>query len=143
MPDFYYSLPILPIHLFFLAFSFFWIIKSDLYGSQWIFGKVGKLNKIKLDKMHKYVNISLSGMIFTGALLLLQRPYLLDSIIFKIKIIFVIGLFINSFIIGKLMNLSLENNFKNLNKKNKIYLLSSGAVSTICWLGAFISAILR
>jgi hypothetical protein len=143
MTDLYYHLPLFQVHLMFLAFAFFWIIRSDLYGSQWIFGRLNKLSKIELDKMHKYVNVGLWGMMLTGVMLIAQRPYVLESDLFKLKMSFVVLLFINSFIIGKLMNLSIMSKFQDLLNKNKLYIIISGSVSTICWLGATISAILR
>jgi uncharacterized membrane protein len=140
MPDFFYTLPILPIHLLFVAFSFFWITQSDFYGSLWILGKKDNLQKDKLEKFHKYVWIGLLGLIFTGLFLILQKSYLLESFNFKFKMFFVLVLFINSFFIGKEMNLAANFKFKDLKNIDKFKIFITGAVSTISWISAFVIA---
>jgi cytochrome b involved in lipid metabolism len=59
---------------------------------------------------------------------------------FLVKMVFVLGLVINSFAIGKLMKLAINNSYASLQKSDKTKLLISGAISVICWLGALTMA---
>ncbi len=140
MLEIFYSLPLTPLHISVLLFTFYWIIKSDHAGFKWILGKSETLKQTDLDKYHKFVFWGLLAMIATGLLLLAQKPYKIDDFNFKIKMFFVFCLFINAIIIGKLMNIAAEKSFKDISKSQKFKLILSGSVSTFCWLGAFLSA---
>ncbi len=140
MPTIFYTLPITPIHLIFVAFSFFWIIRSDFSGLLWILGKKEKLEIEKLEKFHKYVWIGLLGLIATGIFLVLQKSYLLEDFNFRLKMFFVFVLFVNSFFIGNKMKLASENSFKDLSLQNKVLIFIFGAISTISWISAFVLA---
>lgn len=132
------TLPITPIHLFFVLFSFFWIIRSDWYGLTWIRGIRTLLENEKLDVFHTRVWVGLVGIIVTGLLLVAQRTELLTNFFFWFKMCFVGVLLVNSFFINKEMILARTTPFVKLSRKQKTYIFLVGAISTISWISAFI-----
>ena len=53
---------------------------------------------------------------------------------------FIIALIINGLIIGKIQKVAITHTWKNLNPKQRLPLIISGTVSTLCSLGAFTCA---
>ena len=68
------------------------------------------------------------------------REYLLTNIGFLIKIFFVGILFVNAIVIHFLSDLAIEKPFSALNNRERTFLFVSGALSTVSWLGAAITA---
>ena len=82
-------------------------------------------------------------MITTGfAMFWPLKEYLLYHTPFQIKMIFVLALFINGFFIGKFTKVATELKFSEITKTERNKLFLSGAVSSISWAGAIISAFL-
>lgn len=132
---------ILPLHITSLVFSVINIFLAEHQAFNWFFGKTSTLNKKTLLKYHHLVLLGLSLMIITGATLFWpMREYLLSNFVFGIKMFFVAVLIVNSFFIGRLMNVAVENSYASLSSRERLPLILSGVVSTLGWLGAFISA---
>jgi hypothetical protein len=111
-------------------------------GISWIRGRVETLDAKKVKKYHRGSWIGLSLMIITGALLFYPlREFLLTRPQFYIKMAFVVTLVCNGFVIGKLQHIAIEKSFSSLSSFQKIPLYISGAVSTVCWLGAIVCAL--
>ena len=128
---------LLSLHLTSLAFVIYNVILADHLGFTWIRGKSQTLPEDKIKKYHKRVWIGLILMIVTGFTMFWpMREFLLSRPQFYVKMLFVAGLLINSFAIGKLSLLPITRTFASLSTKEKVPLLISGAVSTLCWLGA-------
>lgn len=104
-------------------------------------GKTGTLEESKVMKYHHRILAGLILMIITGTLLFWPaKDYLLTRPQFWVKMAFVLGLIINSFVIGSLSKIALTRTFASLSTKEKLPMLISGSVSTLCWLGAFVGA---
>ena len=132
---------IVPVHVTALIFSVVGIFLADHQAFNWVLGKTPILDKKILLKYHHWVLLGLSLMIVTGATLFWPiREYLLHNFAFGIKMFFVAILVVNSFFIGKLMNVASEKPYSTLSGRERFPLILSGALSTIGWLGAFISA---
>ena len=128
---------ILPLHLFILALTAWNIVLADHMAFSWIRGKVNMLRKEETMKYHKRMWIGLIGMIITGVMMFWpMREFLLTRPQFYVKMLFVLGLVANGFVIGKLQHVATKQWYKELTLKEKVPLFISGAVSTLCWLGA-------
>lgn len=85
----------------------------------------------------------LGTMIGTGIMLFYPyNEYLLSHPPFLLKMGFVATLIVNGLFIGKLMHKAMEKSFAELLLKEKAPLFLSGAVSSLCWLGAIITAMM-
>lgn len=124
-------------HIASLTFVAWNVFRADHMGFSWIQGKTERLTVSEVKKYHYRTLTGLMLMILTGLLLFWPaKDYLLTRIEFWIKMGFVIALIINSFVIGTLSNTAVTKTFSSLTTKEKTPLFITGAVSTICWLGA-------
>lgn len=136
MEDFF-----LPLHLLSLLFVAWNVFHADHMGFDWIRGKVSVLNESVVKKYHTRTWIGLGLMIITGFILFWpMHEYLLGRTQFSIKMAFVVTLICNGFVINHLMKRATTHTFKELSFSEKLPLFISGAVSTIAWLGAAITA---
>lgn len=129
------------IHLLSLSFVLFTIVRADLYGMSWVRGSKKTLDVKVLNKLHIDMWAGLILMIITGLILFYpMREYLLTRPQFYVKMAFVVTLICNGFVIGKLQHISTTRSFSSLTIKEKAPLFISGAVSTICWISAIVTA---
>lgn len=95
------------------------------------------LPKGRMQILHIFVWIGLLGMIGTG--LYMAYPalsYYLAKPAFIAKMLFVAILAINALFIGKLLSVASVRPFAELTAGEKKKLFISGALSSICWVGA-------
>lgn len=131
------------VHLGTLALTFLVILYSDHEAFQYITGKQPVLDRKKTMFLHTLVWIGLLGMIGSGLWMAWPNLGVLFSVTgFQIKMAFVALLVVNAIFIGYLMDIAFEKPFKELSKGKQLILLFSGAVSTVGWLGAALSAML-
>lgn len=129
-------------HLLVLSFVFFTILRADYFGMSWIQGKKKTLDQKTLTQLHRHTWVGLSLMIITGILLFLpMKDFLLARPQFYLKMAFVVTLICNGFVIGHLQKVATMKSFNSLSAKEKMPLFISGAVSTISWMGAAITAL--
>jgi uncharacterized membrane protein len=133
---------IVPLHIASILFVLFFTVRADHMGLRWIMGKDSVLNPVKVERYHKMVWIGLGALIVTGITLFIPlRDYLLTNPRFFVKMWFVGMLVINGVAIGILSKVAVHKSFKELSQKTKIQLFATGAISTICWLGAILGGI--
>jgi cytochrome b involved in lipid metabolism len=133
---------LLPIHLLALAFCFITIIRSDLLGSRWIMGKVNTLDVDKVKSLHKQAWVGLLLMIASGAALFSQNiDVLINSAPFYVKMLSVLALVINAFVIGRLIKISTQKRFADTTRSEKVKLFVSGFVSVFFWIFTAIAAL--
>ncbi len=131
----------LALHLSSLGFTAWYILRADHAGFNWIRGVSAQLDPVLIKKYHRGTWIGLCLMIVTGLFLFWpMKDYLLTRPQFYIKIAFVMTLICNGFVIGTLQEVAVTKTFTSLSFKEKIPLFISGAVSTLCWVGAAITA---
>ena len=132
---------ILTLHISTVIIALCLIVKADMLALSWIRGKSETLSFTKIYKLHTYTWYALCMLITTGILLFYPyNEYLLSHPPFLIKMGFVFTLIINGGFIGILMHTAIEKPFRTIRPKEKATLLLSGVLSTICWLGAIITA---
>ena len=130
-------MPIVGIHLTTLFIAALVIIYSDHQGFLYFRGKKQLLSQSFLKWSHHLVWAGLLTMILTGILLTIpQWEYRLTQSEFYIKMAFVGVLVVNAFAIGALSKLAGTTPFDSLQKEQKRTLLLSGALSSMCWIGA-------
>jgi hypothetical protein len=129
---------LLPLHLLTLTITAFGIFKADHQAFLWLRGKTLTLNLVQLKRYHHWVGTGLTVMILTGfGLFYPNRAVLLNgNKFFLIKMMAVALLVINSFIIGRFMNVAATKPYANLTFSEKLPLMLSGAISFGCWVGA-------
>lgn len=132
---------VVPIHVGAFFITIVAVIIADSSALAWMLGRKKLLEKKTLHLLHNIVNFGLLVIVVTGVLMFIPlQDYLLEVPVFMGKMVFVLALIINSFVIGKHVNLPTTRSYASLSKSEKIPLLISGAVSTMSWLGAFILA---
>lgn len=130
------------IHLGALLFLVLLIAWGEKDAIAWVRGKKETLSAKKLHMLHATVWVLLGVMILSGVLLALPlQEYLIQTPAFYVKMAFVLALLVNSFFIGKYMNVASEKSFASLTKEERIPLLISGGVSLVSWVGAFVAAL--
>lgn len=133
---------VLPLHLLTLAFLAWNIVRADHLGFLWIRGTLKTLDKQRVQVLHRNTWIGLVGMIVTGVLLFIpMKEYLLMRPQFLLKMAFVFTLLVNGLVIGHLQKISTASLYSSLSVAQKIPLYISGAVSTVAWIGAAVSAL--
>ncbi len=125
------------VHLTTLAITAIAILYADHVGFQYMRGTKVFLDHARTLLLHRIVSVGLTGMILSGAFLLLpQWEFLIEDPVFQLKMAFVLVLTLNAFAIGKLSKITSEQSFGELPSQTKMILLISGALSGIGWLGA-------
>ncbi|MFN3692801.1 MAG: hypothetical protein ACK4SL_01715 [Candidatus Paceibacteria bacterium] len=124
------------LHLLALAFVAVVIIIADHNGYLYMRGKKAVLNAVKVKRLHQLAWVGLGAMIVTGVMLVRQNPIVLEEPTFAVKMLMVLALLVNGFVIGRLSALSTTTPFASLTRGQKLTLLGSGAVSVSCWIGA-------
>jgi len=137
----YLSDLIFALHILSLAITVPGIAYADHQGFLWLRGTLETLNKNTVRRAHRWVGVGLGMLIGSGFFLFWpMREYLLATPAFYIKMAFVITLLCNSFVIERLMTIATTRPFASLSLPEKTPLYASGALSTLCWLGAFSAA---
>ena len=132
---------VLPIHATAFFVTIAAVIVADLHALLWIFGGITLLPKWRMEKLHQFVSFGLLVLITSGLILFLPvRYFLLYETAFQIKMLFVSALLVNSLFIHKHLGVASARMFTELSNTERFKLLSSGAVSTLCWAGTFVAA---
>lgn len=119
------------------------IVYSDHEAFQYLTGKKPLLNQKRMNTLHYIVLVGLLGMIGTGVIMILPTwKYYFSLPGFWIKMAFVGILITNSFIISSLKSLAFTTSFKELSRQQKMHLFLSGAISSIGWIGALVTALI-
>lgn len=133
--------PILATHISMFFVNIAMVIVADVSALLWVLGKKEVLNKRLMHWLHRLIGVGLAISITTGAIMFWDvRDYLLTLPSFYTKLIFVLALVVNAFVIGKHFHVATERPFRELTKKERMPLFISGAVSTCAWVGVYIAA---
>jgi len=129
------------VHIISLIFSGCVIVSADHDALLWLRGKKETLNPSRVELFHILTWIGLTALIITGFFLFYPaRNFLIKSPIFILKMIFVAILVGNGFVIGSLSHVAKTRSFSSLQKGERVALFISGALSTVSWIGATITA---
>jgi len=141
--DFLNSIPWLTVHVTAVTLTLIIVVIADVHGLLWLLGKKETLPKARMEFFHKLVWFGLGVTLFAGFMMFKSYPdYLLSLSAFRFKLLFVALLVINAFFIGKHVQLVSQMPFRDVSPAKKKALLMSGAVSTLCWIGAYTMALL-
>ncbi len=124
------------LHLLSLAFVAVVIILADSDGVAYLRGKKETLKAGKVRLLHNLAWVGLALMTVTGIGLIAEDPDVVTESAFMVKMLMVLALFVNGFVIGQLAKLSTSTPFRLLSSRQKMMILASGAVSVSCWIGA-------
>ncbi len=124
------------LHLLSLAFVAVVIILADSDGVAYLRGKRETLKAGKVRLLHNLAWVGLGLMAVTGIGLIAEHPDVVTESAFMVKMLMVLALFVNGFVIGQLAKLSTATPFRLLSPRQKMMILASGAVSISCWIGA-------
>lgn len=125
------------LHLISLAFVTVVIVIADHDGYLYMRGKKAVLEESRVKRLHDLAWVGLGAMIVTGVALVLEDPEeVFAEGAFIVKMLMVLALVINGFVIGQLSTLSTATPFADLKIRQKLAILASGAVSVSCWIGA-------
>jgi hypothetical protein len=119
--DFINNLPIQQIHVLTVFVTLAIVVMADIHGLLWILGKRQTLPRKRMGFFHRGAWAGVLVIILTGILMFVnESAELLSLPAFQLKMFFVLCLFVNAFFIGKHLMIA--------------------TVSTICWIGAFVTA---
>lgn len=125
------------IHLAILALTALVIAWADHDALAYVRGKKVVLDKRRVRLAHRLVWAGLIGMIVTGAIMAAPAlSYWVSEPAFIAKMLFVLALVGNAFLIGALSHTATERAFTALSPAEKTRMCVSGAVSFIGWAGA-------
>lgn len=129
------------VHIGSLCVALFGIVLADRTAFAWLRGVRMTLNERDVARAHWVVTTGLTGLVLSGLYLFWpMRAYLLGEPVFWFKMTFVLALLVNSFFVERLMLVPAEHSFASLSRRQRLPLLVSGAVSTLCWVGAATAA---
>lgn len=124
-------------HLYVLGLTALVILYSDHQGFAYFRGTKQTLSPVFIHWAHILVWVGLTGMIVTGAALLIpQWEFMLQRPEFFVKMGFVGVLIVNAFAIRKLSRIAAERPFTLLTREERQSLMISGVLSTVGWVGA-------
>lgn len=134
---------LLPVHISAFVVTIVAVVLADLYALLWAIGKCPTLHRRYVVGLHYIVGTGLVTSIVSGVLMFWPlREYLITVEAFWVKIVFVVVLIINSFVISSHMYIPTTQTFSSLSPKERRPLLLSGAVSAISWITVFAAALL-
>jgi hypothetical protein len=132
---------VLAAHVIAFMWNIAWVVVSDFVGLLWLIGKLETVSKKFLHLTHWFIWVGLTISVLTGVYLFLQSAdYLLTLPAFYTKSVLVFALIVNSFVIGKHIDLAANKTFATTNKSERIHLAFSAVVSTIGWAGVVVAA---
>ena len=132
---------VLNVHIAAFFFSIACVIIADLSGLLWMLRKWSVLPATFIYTLHYLISIGIISALVTGALLSWSTiQFLLTQTSFWIKLSFILALCINAFVIHKHMKLATTRTYPDVTKSERKILFISGAISTISWIGVFVSA---
>jgi len=119
------------------------VFYSDVIGHAWFVGKKPLLDKKLIVTLHRLVWVGLFGMVVTGVIMIADKSAeFFAKPAFQVKMACVIALIINSFVIEKVMAVATEKKYATLTTRERLFIMTSGAVSIVGWLGALLCAFL-
>ncbi len=125
-----------------LALSTFYILRADHMGARWMLGKTETLDASRVAYLHKGVWAGLGLLYISGIFLILPiASYIIEQQMFQAKMLFVLALTANGYMIGKIDHIASTRSFASLSLHERFPLILSGAISTICWIGSFVAGI--
>jgi hypothetical protein len=134
---------LLPVHIGAFVVTITGVILADLYALLWVIGKFPTLQSRYLTGLHYVVGTGLLVSITSGFLMFWPlREYLVTVEAFWVKVVFVMVLIINSFVISAHMHIHTTQTFSSLSKTQRLPLFLSGATSAISWVTVFVAALL-
>lgn len=119
------------------------VLYADQLAFAWLRGKKETLQHSHLLQAHYLVSAALAAIVLSGAYMFWpMRTYLLQQPLFYLKMFFVGALILNALVIGTLLRIATHKPFHILTRKEKFPLMLSGAISTIGWIGAGLTALM-
>lgn len=141
MLDVILALPLLELHIAAVFSTLALVIIADIHGLLWVLGRLHTLPLQRMILLHRLVSAGLIITIIAGALMFVgYAPYLVTLWAFRIKMLFVLMLVVNAFVIKKHLHIAAQHPFADLPHTTKITLVASGIVSSAGWVGALIAA---
>lgn len=135
------SLPLLQIHITAVCVTLALVVVSDLHGLLWLLGKKQTLPRQRMEFFHRAIWTGLVIIMTAGISMFIFSPsYYVSLWAFRFKMLFVLLLVINAFLIGKHLSLAHEQPFSKISATEKRALFLSAAISTVCWIGAYVCA---
>ena len=132
---------ILGVHIIAFVFNIALVVISDFLGLMWVAGKMSVLPNKFIIIAHRAIWFGLSVSIVSGYILFSgASEYLLTVPAFYTKVIFVLALLTNSFLISSHIKLATSQTFKETSVGERWKLFISGGVSFISWVGVVVSA---
>ena len=133
---------ILPVHIGSFIITITAVIIADIHATLWTLGKLSVLPLQRMNLLHYLVSIGLLASVTSGFIMFLPlQEYLFSVTAFWLKMIFVLALIVNSFVISHHLKTITSRTFASLTKNERQPLFISGFISAISWIGAFISAL--
>jgi uncharacterized membrane protein len=134
----------LAAHFAGMVLALIFIIRADHSAFSWVRGKTPTLDPAKVRYYHRGVWAALIVLILSGAYLAfpLAEWLVVENRMFQAKLLFVLALVMNSFMIGSLGHIATTKTFAELSTRERLPLFIAGAISITCWLGSFAAGLM-
>jgi hypothetical protein len=130
-------------HIFAIIASLCVVALADEQAFAWVLGRKPILNARLITFYHVLTWAGLLVITVSGTMLALpQLSYLLTQPLFIMKMLFVLVLFLNAILIGRLSHVATARSFASITWSEAIPLFVSGALSSFSWAGALIVALI-
>lgn len=130
-------------HFFGMAFALYFIVRADHDGFLWMHGTKKTLAQSTIDFYHRGVWAALAILFGSGVILTVPiYMFILESQMFQAKMLFVLALTANGYMIGAVDRIATTRSFASLSVRERFPLLLSGGISLTCWIGAFVAGVL-
>ncbi len=107
---------------------------ADKEAFAWFRGVKRTIDSAVLRSYHVMIWIGFMSLVASGFYLFYpMRFYLLRNLPFDAKLLFVVILFVNAILIGRLMHVAIVKPYAELSLSEKMALMTSGAISVFSW----------
>jgi len=132
-----------PVHVLFVIATAGVVLYADEQGLMWVRGKSALLSQRRLAWLHLLTGLGLAGLIATGGVLFLghSSPFLQNPF-FYTKLVFVVALIVNGFLIERLARVATLRTWASLSSRERLPLIISGGISLVSWIGAGVCGLL-
>lgn len=131
----------LTAHLSILLATVLVILYTDHLAFRYLIGHITRLDEVRMRRLHYAVGAGLVGMVLTGAWMAYPAFGALWALpLFQLKLAFVALLVLNAFNLGMALSVAAHSSFRELSVIQKARLLFGGALSSVSWIGAIVSA---
>ena len=127
---------LLSLHILFLLAALLAVLITDACGLVYLIGLRKRMNGICLKIKHGLIASACAATVGTGLLLVILKPEVMAHSVFWMKMLFVVALCVNGWLIGCKIPLLTSGPSKTLGRRVRWSLVFGSMASLMLWIGA-------